>query len=131
MQLLVLVLGFGEGAMIRFVFVCRDAVVVPAINCMTSFFGGFAIFSVVGFMAHTLNKDVSKVVSSGKMSAAAAQRHEVTALLLSNTTGDCRMKLVTVIKDNNHPWPSNIYAVLCKTTTSIEHFPCFVENVVV
>ena len=44
----------------------RDAVVVSSINCMTSLFGGFPIFSVIGFMAHTLKKDVSEVVSSGK-----------------------------------------------------------------
>ncbi|KAJ7386445.1 hypothetical protein OS493_008573 [Desmophyllum pertusum] len=44
----------------------RDAVVVSTINCLTSLFGGFAIFSVMGFMAHTLNKEVSEVVSSGK-----------------------------------------------------------------
>ncbi|KAL9950885.1 hypothetical protein ACROYT_G043456 [Oculina patagonica] len=43
----------------------KDAVVVATINCLTSLFGGFAIFSVIGFMAHTLNKEVSEVVSSG------------------------------------------------------------------
>ncbi|KAL9951157.1 hypothetical protein ACROYT_G043774 [Oculina patagonica] len=43
----------------------RDAVVVGTINCLTSFFGGFVIFSVIGFMAHSLNKEVSEVVSSG------------------------------------------------------------------
>lgn len=46
--------------------VFRDAVAVSCINCMTSLFGGFAIFSVIGFMAHTLQKDVSEVVSSGE-----------------------------------------------------------------
>ena len=46
-------------------FSCRDAIAVSLINCSTSFFGGFAIFSVIGFMAHTLKKDVSEVVSSG------------------------------------------------------------------
>ncbi|KAL9950962.1 hypothetical protein ACROYT_G043544 [Oculina patagonica] len=43
----------------------RDAVVVATINCLTSFFGGFVIFSVIGFMAHSLNMEVSDVVSSG------------------------------------------------------------------
>ncbi|KAL9951135.1 hypothetical protein ACROYT_G043748 [Oculina patagonica] len=43
----------------------RDAVVVATINCLTSFFGGFVIFSVIGFMAHSLNKEVSEVISSG------------------------------------------------------------------
>ena len=49
----------------------RDAVVVSSINCMTSLFGGFPIFSVIGFMAHTLKKDVSEVVSSGKKNSQA------------------------------------------------------------
>ena len=39
---------------------------MATINCLTSLFGGFAIFSVIGFMAHTLKKEVSEVVSSGK-----------------------------------------------------------------
>ena len=53
-------------ALFRCFIVPRDAVVVSSINCMTSLFGGFPIFSVIGFMAHTLKKDVSEVVSSGK-----------------------------------------------------------------
>ena len=51
--------------MYRYVF--SDAVVVSSINCMTSLFGGFAMFSVIGFMAHTLHKDVKDVVSSGEL----------------------------------------------------------------
>ncbi|XP_058962097.2 sodium- and chloride-dependent GABA transporter 1-like [Pocillopora verrucosa] len=43
----------------------RDAVVVSCINCATSVGGGFVIFSVIGFMAHTLNREVAQVVSSG------------------------------------------------------------------
>ena len=36
------------------------------INCCTSVFAGFAVFSLLGFMAHTLNKPVEDVVDSGK-----------------------------------------------------------------
>ena len=46
--------------------VLRDAITVSSINCLTSLFGGFPIFSVLGVMAHKLNKDVSEVVASGK-----------------------------------------------------------------
>ena len=52
-----------------FVSVSRDAVVVSCINCATSVGGGFVIFSVIGFMAHTLNREVAQVVSSGKITS--------------------------------------------------------------
>ncbi|XP_046366019.2 sodium- and chloride-dependent glycine transporter 1-like isoform X1 [Haliotis rufescens] len=43
----------------------RDAVIVAIINCATSVFAGFAIFSLLGFMAHTTNQDVESVVDQG------------------------------------------------------------------
>ncbi|XP_067663046.1 sodium- and chloride-dependent glycine transporter 1-like isoform X2 [Haliotis asinina] len=43
----------------------RDALIVGIINCGTSVFAGFAIFSLLGFMAHTTNQDVESVVDQG------------------------------------------------------------------
>ena len=43
----------------------RDTLIVCFGNCCTSVFAGFAIFSVLGFMAHELNVPVSEVVTSG------------------------------------------------------------------
>ncbi|XP_048238675.1 sodium- and chloride-dependent glycine transporter 1-like [Haliotis rufescens] len=43
----------------------RDALIVAFINCGTSVFAGFAIFSLLGFMAHTTNQDVESVVDQG------------------------------------------------------------------
>jgi solute carrier family 6 amino acid transporter-like protein 5/7/9/14 len=42
-----------------------DAVIVCTVNCATSIFAGFAIFTVVGHMAHTLRLPVDKVVDGG------------------------------------------------------------------
>ncbi|RUS88663.1 hypothetical protein EGW08_003558 [Elysia chlorotica] len=43
----------------------NDAVLVSLINCGTSVFAGFAIFSLLGHMAHVTGKDVEDVATSG------------------------------------------------------------------
>ncbi|XP_077983570.1 sodium- and chloride-dependent glycine transporter 1-like isoform X2 [Glandiceps talaboti] len=42
-----------------------DAAIIPLLNCGTSVFAGFAIFSILGFMAHETGKKVSEVATSG------------------------------------------------------------------
>lgn len=42
-----------------------DALMVSATNVFTAIFAGFAVFSVMGFMAHNLNVPVGEVVQSG------------------------------------------------------------------
>jgi len=44
---------------------CRDSVVVTVINCATSFFGGFVIFSVLGFMSFKTGVPVAEVATDG------------------------------------------------------------------
>ncbi|XP_013390656.1 sodium- and chloride-dependent glycine transporter 1 [Lingula anatina] len=43
----------------------RDALIVPLINCGTSIYAGFVIFSVLGYMAHISGKEVADVASQG------------------------------------------------------------------
>ncbi|XP_032886813.1 sodium- and chloride-dependent neutral and basic amino acid transporter B(0+)-like [Amblyraja radiata] len=43
----------------------RDTIIVCVVNCATSVFAGFAIFSVLGHMAHVQDKPVSEVAQSG------------------------------------------------------------------
>ncbi|XP_027465406.1 sodium- and chloride-dependent neutral and basic amino acid transporter B(0+) isoform X2 [Zalophus californianus] len=42
-----------------------DAILVCLTNCLTSVFAGFAIFSILGHMAHISGKEVAQVVKSG------------------------------------------------------------------
>merc|ERR1712200_325411 len=45
--------------------ILRDTLIVCLGNCMTSFVAGFAIFSVLGFMANEVGLGIEDVVSSG------------------------------------------------------------------
>ncbi|GFT53414.1 sodium-dependent serotonin transporter [Nephila pilipes] len=44
----------------------RDAIFTSTVNCLTSFLAGFVIFSVLGYMAHMLKKDISNVATDGQ-----------------------------------------------------------------
>ena len=48
--------------------IVRDSIIVGFINCGTSVCAGFAVFSVLGFLANEYQLPVSEVVSSGKTS---------------------------------------------------------------
>lgn len=53
-----------------FLILCkRDSFIVVAINISTSIFAGFAVFSVLGFMAHQQGVNVADVVESGNTDA--------------------------------------------------------------
>jgi len=44
----------------------RDTLIVVALDAVTSIFAGFAIFSILGYLAHTLSTSVDKVAASGE-----------------------------------------------------------------
>ena len=43
----------------------RDAVIIPMGDVFTAVYGGFAIFSVIGFMAHKANMPMERFAASG------------------------------------------------------------------
>lgn len=43
----------------------RDAILTSSINCITSFFSGFAIFSVLGYMADKHKVRIEDVATDG------------------------------------------------------------------
>ena len=44
----------------------RDSIIFACVNSGTSFYGGFVIFSVLGFMAQKQGVDVKDVAKGGK-----------------------------------------------------------------
>ena len=50
-----------------FLFVQREAMLIPVINHLTSLYGGFLIFSVIGFISEATGLSVDDVISSGEI----------------------------------------------------------------
>ncbi|XP_063440085.1 sodium- and chloride-dependent glycine transporter 1-like [Mytilus trossulus] len=46
-------------------FCLRDALIVPIVDCLTSFFAGLVIFTVLGFMAHQKGVTIDEVARGG------------------------------------------------------------------
>jgi hypothetical protein len=44
----------------------RDALILPALDAVTSVFAGFVIFVYLGYMAHVNNTTVDKVIAQGQ-----------------------------------------------------------------
>lgn len=74
---------------------------VPIINCATSIFAGFVIFAILGFMAHSADTTVEKVVSQGiKVSSFyMTQTQDIifkqcTSILDKNIVSTCVLKFI-------------------------------------
>ena len=54
----------------------RDAIICCAADGFTSLYGGFVIFSVIGYIAHDANMNITSVATSG-MSASLFNPYKV------------------------------------------------------
>lgn len=44
----------------------RDTIIVCLADCLTSFFSGFVVFAVVGYMAVEMKQPIEEVATAGK-----------------------------------------------------------------
>ena len=58
------IITLAKGNNLRHNFI-KDALYISIGNCLTSVYAGFTIFSIIGFMAHSLDCEVDKVVAKG------------------------------------------------------------------
>lgn len=77
---LYMILMLHESYSTCFPFLCRDAFVLALINSGTSFFAGFVVFSVLGFMAAEQGVDISKVAESGTRTTSSVYHPRFTAV---------------------------------------------------
>ena len=66
----------------------RDALIVPIVNCGTSFGAGFVIFSIVGFLAHKAELPVDEVVTSGNKIMCLSKHEHQTHLFTIQYNGE-------------------------------------------
>ena len=59
-------ISFEENTIVVLILYFRDAIIVSLGDGLTSVFGGFVIFSYLGYMAGQLKVDVKDVVQSGE-----------------------------------------------------------------
>ena len=58
-----------KGLLILYVLPCstfRDALITSSVNCCTSFFSGFVIFMILGYMADLADVDIADVATEGR-----------------------------------------------------------------
>ena len=58
----------------------RDAILIPLINCLTSFFAGFVIFSYMGYLSHITQQDISNIIQAGQGLAFVVYPYAVTTI---------------------------------------------------
>lgn len=61
-----------------------DSIIVPIVNCGTSIFAGFTVFSVIGFMSHRTGLAIEDVASAGPSLAFVTYPAAITMLPWSN-----------------------------------------------
>lgn len=78
-------------------FLYRDCLVTTAVNCFTSFFSGFVIFTYLGFMSHKQQVPISSVAAEG-ISFVSVDYVKLYSLVLSQCTYKVLFNNVIVCK---------------------------------
>lgn len=60
--------------------IMRDAIMIPAANCLTSFFAGFVIFAYMGYLSHITGQDIDNIIEAGQGLAYIVYPYAITTL---------------------------------------------------
>lgn len=60
--------------------IMKTAVMIPAANCLTSFFAGFVIFAYMGYLSHMTGQDIDNIIEAGQGLAYVIYPYAVTTI---------------------------------------------------
>lgn len=60
--------------------ILRDSILIPLLNCLTSFFAGFVIFSYMGYLSFITGQDIGNIVQAGQGLAFVVYPYAVTTI---------------------------------------------------
>lgn len=75
-------------------FYYRDSLVVPLVNCLTSFYAGFVIFSVLGFMANYKHDTMEHVAKGGTIMIKLVDKWQIPSMHFLHNITFCQIMML-------------------------------------
>jgi SNF family Na+-dependent transporter len=101
--------------------IIRDAFTVPIINCLTSFYAGFVVFSTLGYMAKTKNEpDIGAVTQGGPGLAFVVYPEAIANMPVSTLWAVCFFFMLCILG-----FSTQFSAAETLMTSIIDEFPQF------